>query len=899
MSRPWIRFLSSLELKGLTFDDVQLASDRLAVIHAAGITDPLTVAIVETEWQRRAGGGGGSNSSANVSGIASPSTTVLPTPRGLGAPGISGANNGILSGLSSGSSIGVGGLGGIGLTGHLFQLKDPSELKQLPEELQDVILTREVLNAVLGLGGDFIRRSTHPVGSSGSVAGFDLSPAVPQPMRGICETILPVADAFVALRQVEDAEYLGKSLVAMALGEVVSEICTAYALEISKLQQWSRDDPYGRVMPLMRVVSDITRIGHHLVRLRQVLPVELVNFAGAAADPMLCSSEAFLSAGQRAFLSGSRLLNHLSEQLERCGGSKEESDVLHLLLRRAMVPYLKMLQRWMHEGMLEDPFGEFFITENSSPSGRGYSSASSSAPLFSSSYYSGGVSQQQRSSKEISQIFPEVSAAHEHYGGYRHNYSSGGAYGASHGGGGILSHQEATAFERRFSMNKLLMPSFLEKPSRIAKMIFFTGKYCCLLRECHVELPDFSSTTTQVYGAGSRADGSGSPSSNVVFSQIGLESQPTFVWRDVEDMHQKIQRSFELASQAVIRLLFSPKVDLLGHLTSLKIFYLHSQGDWITDFLDSADDLLSKSRDKVKGYSLRVLLQASIARCCSAHDPYHDIIGCSFSDSTLEQHLQRWRKTAESGSNPPTTISTAASPTTSATGTSYEDPSAGDGRLSAGTKVEIHRCIELLQLEADLKWPLTLILDPTVMARFNSIFRLLTWIKVCERSLCSLWSTNEVLASFPAAYGIKHHFIQFLRQFQFFAAHFVLEPLWARLMSRLGPSDSLFAISQAINDFFTEVESGLTLSSPTRFKSLRSVLSLVSRFCEIGRHSSAATLPLIEATLHSVQDQYLTALSELASAVGPDYSQLIPLLTCIDFNGFYDRHNVYHVQSGA
>eukprot|EP00796_Vickermania_ingenoplastis_P010982 gene10982-7626_t len=902
MSRPWVRFLSSLELQGLTFEDIQLATDRLSVIHAAGITDPLTVAIVETEWKRRTGGEAATQQ-GTCSSAAGVTATPGPTPRpgppspssnaGAGSPG---SSSGLpLGGLPPSTPRGLGGLGGLGgldvpwSGGDPLTLKDPSELKQLPEELQDVLLTREVLGAVLGLGGQWIQRSSD---------GFVVANTVPHAMRGLCTTILPVADAFVALRRVEDAEFLGKSLVAMAIGEVVSEITAAYALEVSKLQQWSRDDPFGRVMPLMRVVSDITRIGHHLVRLRQILPVELVNFSGAAADPVLCqgstcslppagshtsssgvmgpsATSSLLNASQQVFLSGPRLLNHLQAQLERCGGSKEESDVLQLLLRRALLPYLRMLQRWMHEGVLEDPFGEFFIAENGGPAAS--STGGAGAGSVGNTYYY--TSAQHRSSKHITELFPELTTGQELYvaSPYRHyfNPSGSGAVGAST----AAAQQEAAAFERRFSMNKLLMPSFLEKPSRIAKMVFFTGKYCCLLRECREQLPDFRCTTSP------GPDPEAATSSNC----LDLAESRAFVWQGVEDLHQKIQRSFELASQTVIQLLLSPSVDLLGHLSSIKVFYLHAQGDWITDFLDNADALLCSSRDKVvKGYSLRVLLQASIARCCTAQDAYHDIIGCSFSDSTLEQHVLRWKKGG---------MTTGTGTGAGAGGVKLQSQSSiGDGRLSAGEKVEANRCMELLQLEADLRWPLTLVLDPTVMARFNSIFRLLTWIKICERSLCVLWHTNEVLASFPIAYGIKHHFTQFLRQFQFFAAHFVLEPQWSRLMTRLGSPESLFSVTQSLNEFFTEVERGLTLSSTSRFMSLRSVLQLITRFCEVGLHSSTATLPLIEATLHSIQDQYLTTLSELASAVGPDYPQLVPLLTCIDFNGFYDRHNIYHLQ---
>jgi len=539
--------------------------------------------------------------------------------------------------------------------------------------------------------------------------------------------------------------------------------------------------------------------------------------------------------------------------------------------------------------------------------------------------------------------------------GGRGGVGYGPSYGyEKRGGPPPFSSREAAAFERRFHMNTLLMPSFLETPNRrrrIAKMIFFTGKYCCILRECGAPLPDFrralfpgAPSEARWEGVEEGEGGSMFPTTTTTPTRGGggggsaeaaeATSSSFFLWENIEDLHRMIQRSFEIASQTVIRLLFSPRVDLLGHLANIKLFFLHSQGDWVTDFLDSAEALLGPSPDTVKAYSLRVLLQASIARSCCAHQPYHDRVSCRFSDCSLEQHVRRCRGedvshlkrgtevevdeeegrgTEDALRDDPTGTTRMASEERSRSkddgggspikGGGLPPPDSparrGGGRLSGDGKMEsADRCMEFLELEVDLKWPVTVVLDATVMARFNSIFRLLTWLKVCERRLCTLWTHNSVLASFPAAYGLKHQLIQFLRQFQFFAAHFVLEPLWIRLIHQLdgGSAESLFSMAQALHAFFTDVERRLTISSASRFKSLRGVLTLVSKFCEVGKYSSAATMPLIESTLMAIQDQFLTGLSELAAVVGPDYAQLVPLLTFIDFNGFYEGHNVYHVQ---
>ncbi|AYU83816.1 gamma-tubulin complex subunit, putative [Leishmania donovani] len=850
----WARFLAALEKRGVRFDQVQYATDRQEVIRATGITDALSIAVVETVWQRHCNSGRDASDSIPLDHQGASASNPTPTrtlapllsqpaPDERGPATSARASNGGVAGLPA--------------------LHELSQLTRLPEELQDTVLATEVLAAAVGLGGVFLQYTPAAPGTSSGISpkeGFQVSPLVPASMRSLCETVLPVADAFMALRCIEKAEYSSCSLVLMALGEVVSEINTSYAHQVSKLQLWSE----GRPMPLMGVVSEILRVGHHVVRLRQVLPMDLICSALAEAAAAAPTSSTFASPSTG--LVGPRILNHLCDQVNKYSGSCEDHELLTLLLRRSLVPYLRMLQRWMHSGVLDDPYGEFFISEVYHPARPSPTAASH---------------QQQR---HVGQFFLDALAPSAAGAGREGELGASGSSTASQGRFGLkrraTAQQDVVAFDRRFSLNKSLVPVFLNTPSRIAKMVFFAGKYCCLLREYGAALPAFR-TAAVCGGAGAAAAAAG--------SRPDGPDDALLTWSGADQLQRQVQESFEISSGAVIQLLFSPSVDLLGHLKSLKLYFLQERGDWVVDFLDSAESLLAEHPDRVKQHSMQVLLQAAVARSCSS-DPYHDLIGCSFANCTLEELLQEQNRQRDSGGD---TLTAAV----------------GEGATTAlpsrrsmggnGGEVDARRSLELLQLETDLQWPLTLVLDGKVTHRLNVIFRLLVWVKTCERHLCELWYTNEILGEFSAAYGLKHQFVQFLRQFQFYAAHFVLEPLWSRLIARIGQADSVFAISQALTDFFDGVETGLVLSSTQRFRSLAHILELTERFCAVGMHSSTATMPLIEATLHSVEDQFLRALSELASPIGPDYPQLVPLLTWIDFSRFYDQNNVYHVQHGA
>ena len=728
MSSEWSSFLAALEHRGRNFSKVMLATDRRSVIVAAGFTDPIDIAVIETEWQVRSGKGAEASN---------------PGQQQQGAPARAGGAATTLAPIARSA----------------LQAYDSTLLSKAPEEIQDNVMAAELLAALLGQTGSFIIASHE---------GLQTSPDVPPSIRSIVQSVLPIAEAFRSLSFVEQAEYCGQSMVSMALGEIVSEVCAAYVNQIAVLEKWTA----SRVMPLVAVVAEAQRIGQHIIRLRQVVP-DVQN--------------------KDSSLQGGRLLNHLHEQLIRSAGNKEDERLISLLLRRAAVPYLSILKQWMHEGILNDPCGEFFITENRRPP----------PPVSSSSAFGG-------------------------------NMALGSSSGFFHDAEG-----DAAAFDKRFVLSKAMIPAFLLSQGRVSKMILFAGKYCCMLRECDAAMPDFPNRKEPI------------------------------VWTNADDLHQLVQETYDKASKTVMALLFDPRNDLRGHLVSLKNYFFHDRGDWLVDFLDSADELLHKSPVQVKMHTVKVLLQTSIAKSCRS-DPYHALVGCSFADCTIEQYIQMSLK-AEG------------------------QPARGSGRLSTA-KVETRRCIELLQLEADLKWPLTQVLDPISVKHMNVVFRLLMWVKVVERALNRSW----LHADNNKAHSIRHQMVQFIRQFQFYAAHFVIEPLWGKMMTKISQADSVLAVASALQEFFEELRHGLVLSSTQRFRQFGKLLDLMNRFADIGRNAVGHVTPQqLNATIQNVGDTFLKILSELGNPAGPDYHRLVPLLTWIDFSRFYERRNVYRVQHGA
>ncbi|KAK1323412.1 hypothetical protein QJS10_CPA02g00644 [Acorus calamus] len=67
-----------------------------------------------------------------------------------------------------------------------------------------------------------------------------------------------------------------------------------------------------------------------------------------------------------ANISGSATLNLLQSQAKAMAGDSAVSSLLEKMTECASSPYLGILERWVYEGIIDDPYGEFFIAENKS-----------------------------------------------------------------------------------------------------------------------------------------------------------------------------------------------------------------------------------------------------------------------------------------------------------------------------------------------------------------------------------------------------------------------------------------------------------------------------------------------------------------------------------------------------
>ncbi|CAM6105487.1 unnamed protein product [Calypogeia fissa] len=84
-------------------------------------------------------------------------------------------------------------------------------------------------------------------------------------------------------------------------------------------------------------------------------------------QPMMGLMQALASVVQKAAaknLTGAAILNLLQSQAKAMAGDSSGRALLQKLTQAASVPYFGILEKWVSEGVIDDPYGEFLIDEN-------------------------------------------------------------------------------------------------------------------------------------------------------------------------------------------------------------------------------------------------------------------------------------------------------------------------------------------------------------------------------------------------------------------------------------------------------------------------------------------------------------------------------------------------------
>lgn len=523
-------------------------------------------------------------------------------------------------------------------------------LSSMSVQEQESALINDLLYVLIGTEGKYIRMQPSRESPNKHTIGVE---------RGGDELVYTSATRIIKIcplysTVVHYAEDVNFGLVNQALAAPIRDLVKEYLSLISNLQLRAlRDD-----MTLQSMWLSLQTIFYRMEALKQII------------DQI-----------SRDSCYGGHTLSILHNRVVNFSTDPRTHDFCLKLMQAASEPYFEILERWLYLGIIEDPYGEFFIedTENKIDS-RG---------LFTNSNNRANISQAKQ------QI-------------------------------------DVDAFWRkRFTRDESKVPQFLKSKQ---DKIFDTGKHLSVVRQ---------------YG-------------KKVFRPLRYEKL-TYC-PELRKYDERIEEAYKFASKELLDLLLVEN-KLIDRLYSLKRYFLFSSGDFFVQFMDMADEELSKTKDDVNMARLESLLELALRTSSCNNDSYKDDVHIKMSDVTLYQYMSRVDNTDDA---------------------SQDILSSSLNCNSSGALLGW----ESLTLSYDVSWPLSMIICKEYCQElYQMMFRHLFCCKYIERKLEATWRINRLLRfnNYEGAFALRHKMLHFVHNLLFYIIE-IIEPSFQILISKFKDS---------------------------------------------------------------------------------------------------------------
>ena len=329
-------------------------------------------------------------------------------------------------------------------------------------------------------------------------------------------------------------------------------------------------------------------------------------------------------------------------------------------------------------------------------------------------------------------------------------------------------------WEKRYCLRLDKVPTFL---SRYADTILRTGKYLNVIQQC-----DKSAKWPEVI--------------SLSYLDNPEHYQPMFV------------AAHQFASTTLLQLLLNDR-DLIGHLKSVKKYFLMEQGDFINQLLDLCESELDQPVDSVEPARLESLLEMAARTSTANHDQYKDNLCVTLLPYDLEFQMGKIMAidTAEEG----------------------EYQSCDTSRLSG---------LDAFAFGYSVEWPVSLVLNHKALAQYQMLFRHFFYCKHIERLLSAVWITNKQTKFLPGdqfkvyhpAFGLRQKMLNLIQNLSYYMCVEVIEPAWSSLVSGITQCSSIDEVLMKHGDFLNCCLHDCLLSSPQLLATVKKLLCVCSDF---------------------------------------------------------------------
>uniref|UniRef100_A0A9I9D762 Gamma-tubulin complex component n=1 Tax=Cucumis melo TaxID=3656 RepID=A0A9I9D762_CUCME len=244
--------------------------------------------------------------------------------------------------------------------------------------IQELIVIDDLLSALLGIEGRYI--SIKRVHGKENEVSFQVEASMDLTLQELAKRIFPLCESFLFISQfVESRSQFKKGLVNHAFAAALRALLLVLLVK-------------GSPLDFSEVLLDSIEVSL-LIRSVQAQPITTIPCAGDYqamvaqlehqfrlgrlsiqglwfyCQPMMGSMQALFAVTRQVSandIAGSAVLNLLQSQAKAMAGDNAVRSLLEKMTQCASNAYLGILERWVYEGVIDDPYGEFFIEENKS-----------------------------------------------------------------------------------------------------------------------------------------------------------------------------------------------------------------------------------------------------------------------------------------------------------------------------------------------------------------------------------------------------------------------------------------------------------------------------------------------------------------------------------------------------
>lgn len=342
-------------------------------------------------------------------------------------------------------------------------------------------------------------------------------------------------------------------------------------------------------------------------------------------------------------------------------------------------------------------------------------------------------------------------------------------------GDAVVDHDDDSFWNSRYRLNASKMPVFL---SPYQDKILKTGKYLSVIREYGKELECVLSEDCLTYSV------------------------------EEKDYSSRIESAYQSASRQLLGLLLHD-ADLLGHLQSVKHYFLMDQGDFIVQFMDMAEDDLQKCVDDTNPTRLNSLLELAIKTSILRSDTHHEKVSISLMQDSLFKQLS--------------------------------------SIISKGRRNEVNvqetdslKGFEAVVLEYDVKWPLNLILSERSLTCYQILFRHIFLCHFVQRQLLSVWMDNrtartyalKAVTGYSEAFALRQKMLLFLHNRIFFMLIAVVEPHYRSFITKVNQFSQVDELASEHSHFVDACLRDCMLSNEFALQFMVKLLQLCLSFAQ-------------------------------------------------------------------